>query len=512
MGNKQAKANYPKGEYFFMKQNQLDTGKENVVGGKQKVELMLSLKQDFTVLVDTNWCIVLYYCDDNKEFQKFGTPCFIYPETGTFNAIYKLDYFFEKSQQLKFVLSNNEHKEEITTTLGRIMGAMNNTAIFKTSLGVNLIVQGKAISDEVSNDVISFDIDLHMQYSGEFCLIISNFKLNNRLKYYKTNEQRGQELNFMIKDLPLFDLFEGNTDNKILLEVYDTDKGLICGGVTSLKDLQFNQKIDLADINKQVKGFCNIKYSIAKRYRFIEYIQAGLQMSLVCAIDFTGSNGHPLDYQSLHYIGGSEPNEYEQAIRSCGNIVAYYDYDQIFQVFGFGGIIPGYKDVSHCFNVTLTSDQNVAGVEGIITAYKNALSHVTFSGPTIFSVVIRNTINMVKSKLLTEKNIYYILLILTDGLINDMTETIDAICEAAKLPISIIIIGIGSEDFTNMKILDGDETPLINSKGEKVVRDIVQFVSFKDFKHNPQKLAEEVLYEIPTQVENYYRDTNSFIM
>jgi len=32
-----------------------------------------------------------------------------------------------------------------------------------------------------------------------------------------------------------------------------------------------------------------------------------------------------------------------------------------------------------------------------------------------------------------------------------------AIEEAAKLPISIIIIGLGDEDYTSMEVLDGDD-------------------------------------------------------
>jgi Copine len=71
---------------------------------------------------------------------------------------------------------------------------------------------------------------------------------------------------------------------------------------------------------------------------------------------------------------------------------------------------------------------------------------------------------------------YHILLILTDGEIHDMKESSDLIVECAKYPLSIIIVGIGSADFSNMEQLDGDEVRLRNSKGEPAVRDIVQFV------------------------------------
>ena len=114
-----------------------------------------------------------------------------------------------------------------------------------------------------------------------------------------------------------------------------------------------------------------------------------------------------------------------------------------------------------------------------------------------------------------EENHYYVLMILTDGIIIDQIETINCIVEASKLPLSIIIIGIGNADFTNMKILDGDEKPLINSFGEIRKRDIVQFVKFNEFKDengikDGTELAAEVLKEIPRQIEEYYHYCGEF--
>ena len=45
---------------------------------------------------------------------------------------------------------------------------------------------------------------------------------------------------------------------------------------------------------------------------------------------------------------------------------------------------------------------------------------------------------------------YFILLILTDGVINDMQETINEIVRASRTPLSIIIVGVGTEDFSLM--------------------------------------------------------------
>jgi len=62
---------------------------------------------------------------------------------------------------------------------------------------------------------------------------------------------------------------------------------------------------------------------------------------------------------------------------------------------------------------------------------------------------------------------YYILLLITDGIINDFQETVDQIVRASSLPLSIIIVGVGDDEFTEMDELDADEVPLFSQKYHK---------------------------------------------
>uniref|UniRef100_A0A3Q4GR82 Copine C-terminal domain-containing protein n=1 Tax=Neolamprologus brichardi TaxID=32507 RepID=A0A3Q4GR82_NEOBR len=90
-----------------------------------------------------------------------------------------------------------------------------------------------------------------------------------------------------------------------------------------------------------------------------------------------------------------------------------------------------------------------------------------------------------------------------------MDETRDAIVQASKLPMSIIIIGVGNADFAAMEFLDGDASVLRSSTGEEAVRDIVQFVPFRDFRNAPKEtLAKSVLAELPQQVTQYFKQRN----
>ena len=88
-----------------------------------------------------------------------------------------------------------------------------------------------------------------------------------------------------------------------------------------------------------------------------------------------------------------------------------------------------------------------------------------------------------------------------------MRETVALIKKMMQLPISLIIIGVGDEDFKNMIALDDDRGLLQTQIDEQnVKRDVVQFVPFRKFgKSDVYGLARETLSEIPMQFLDYYK-------
>lgn len=107
------------------------------------------------------------------------------------------------------------------------------------------------------------------------------------------------------------------------------------------------------------------------------------------AIDFTASNGETFEVNSLHKIDptGRVLNQYQHAINSVGQILEPYAFQQKFAVFGFGGVprYLGTNTVSHCFNLTGTSDPTVQGMQNLFMMYQTALQGTSLSGPTYFS-------------------------------------------------------------------------------------------------------------------------------
>ena len=64
-------------------------------------------------------------------------------------------------------------------------------------------------------------------------------------------------------------------------------------------------------------------------------------------------------------------------------------------------------------------------VNGILGVYRNCISQIHLYGPTNFAPTIRESTRMAQQS--TDGSNYFILLILTDGVITDMDQTVDAI-------------------------------------------------------------------------------------
>ncbi|NXC33199.1 CPNE7 protein, partial [Campylorhamphus procurvoides] len=247
----------------------------------------------------------------------------------------------------------------------------------------------------------------------------------------------------------------------------------------------------------QVQWDCmNPKYKIKKRnyknsgvvvlldlkihrvYSFLDYIMGGCQIHFTVAIDFTASNGDPRNSCSLHYINPYQPNEYLKALVAVGEICQDYDSDKKFSALGFGARIPPKYEVSHDFAINFNPDNDECeGIQGVVESYQSCLPKIQLYGPTNVAPIISKVARVAADEERTkEASQYFILLILTDGVVTDMADTREAIVRASYLPMSIIIVGVGNADFTDMQILDGDDGVLRSPKGEPVLRDIVQFV------------------------------------
>ena len=468
----------------------------------EKIQLKVSIKN---IKIGCEYQIRLYNVNENKKNPLNEiNDCILQDNTVVMNTPILIDYYFEKEQNLLIeiirVESNISKEFEVKTTLGCIMGSRKNS--FSTNIpssdNETLILEAQKFEKTKEDLNIKFEIKANRYISFD----------NVRYKmYYEIYSDKILYRSECLNDKGEFDkvkipsvLFK---DNKIKILFYKNTRKVV--GNFTLSIYKFiNKEIFSFGLNGiDFKVISNSK--LIKNLTFVDYLKAGVQIGLLIAIDFTQSNGDPNNGDSLHYIDGENPNQYERAIYTCGHMIAYYDYDQLFPAFGFGANVDK-NDSIPVFNLNFEKDPDIKLIQGVIEAYHKAVHKIRFSGPTLFAPIIKKINNMIKKDINNFK--YNILLILTDGKIDDINETIDELVESSFLPLSVVIIGVGYADFSQMKILDADINPLKNSKGEKACRDLVQFVPFLKFERYPEKLSDEVLAEIPRQLIEYYEQNN----
>lgn len=205
---------------------------------------------------------------------------------------------------------------------------------------------------------------------------------------------------------------------------------------------------------------------VERHHSFLEYVFGGCEVDLSIAIDFTLSNGNPKSRESLHYFD-PKSNQYLQVLNSVGNILQFYNTDKFINLYGFGGAIPPYrKRPSHCF--ALNGDilnPRVNGMDSVINYYRQAITKCDLYGPTHFSSILDQVNSHIEADPGNYQNQKFnVLLIITDGIINDMRQTIDEMVRGSSSPLAIIIVGVGDADFSNMETLDGDDEALWSSK------------------------------------------------
>ena len=129
-----------------------------------------------------------------------------------------------------------------------------------------------------------------------------------------------------------------------------------------------------------------------------------------CSVDFTKSNTwqgeRSFRGRSLHALSPGDPNPYQQVISTFADVLLKkLDDDCVVPLYGFGDQITSNK------NVFLVHDQPCRSKEELLSAYADAASSVTLSGPTSFAPIIHEAIDICKA---TGK--YHILVIVADGL------------------------------------------------------------------------------------------------
>ncbi|TKS88029.1 Copine-3 [Collichthys lucidus] len=440
-----------------------------------------------------------------------------------FSKSFVIDYYFEMVQKLRFEvydidsetcsLQDADFLGELECTLGQIVSSRKFTRPLvmkdKRPAGKGSITI--CAEERTDNRVVEFEVAARKLDKKDFF-----GKSDPFLEFYRQTETGWQlaHRTEVVKNtlnptwrpfrIPLQSLCGGDVEKSIKVDCVDYNSSgshdFIGSFQTTLVQIQEASQTYAAEFEcinsrkkQKKKGYKNSGVIIIKKCKI--------------AIDFTGSNGDPRTPRSLHYINPQGYNEYLAAIWAVGSVIQDYDSDKMFPAFGFGAQIPPTMQVSHEFPINFNpSNPFCAGIEGVVQAYQQCLPQVKLYGPTNFSPIINHVAHFGRQAIQQQTaSQYFVLLIITDGVITDMDQTRSAIVNASRLPMSIIIVGVGGADFTAMEFLDGDDGTFYSATGEAAMRDIVQFVPFRQFQHaGTAALAQSVLAELPDQVASFF--------
>ncbi|XP_039371807.1 copine-8 isoform X5 [Mauremys reevesii] len=510
-------------------------------------------------------CVLYTQGIGSKEWREFGrTEVIDNTLNPDFVRKFIMDYFFEERENLRFDLYDVDSKSpnlskhdflgQVFCTLGEIVGSQG-SRLEKAIVGIpgkkcgTIILTAEELNccrDSVLMQFCANKLD-KKDFFG---------KSDPFLVFYRSNEDGSFTIchkTEVVKNTlnPVWQAFKisvralcnGDYDRTIKIEVYDWDRDgshdFIGEFTTSYRELsrgqsQFNVYEEWGASMSRTQ-----KHKLTPPEKWKQNCVEGesqepksrTQINFTVAIDFTASNGNPAQPTSLHYMNPYQLNAYGMALKAVGEIIQDYDSDKMFPALGFGAKLPPDGRVSHEFALN-GNPQNpyCNGIDGVMEAYYRSLKSVQLYGPTNFAPVINHVARIVDTRTqyavpaavtpceiqryassVKDGSQYFVLLIITDGVISDMAQTKESVVNASKLPMSIIIVGVGPAEFDAMEELDGDVVR-VSSRGKYAERDIVQFVPFRDYidrsgNHilSMARLAKDVLAEIPDQFLSYMR-------
>ena len=224
-----------------------------------------------------------------------------------------------------------------------------------------------------------------------------------------------------------------------------------------------------------------------------EFLKSGMKISTFAAMDYSnGKNKESIDKRTNNYLNILMAIVSKMGIYS-NNYTSFYFH-------GYGAQLKNVKNNS----ILYRSIFDIKIKEDILKICRNDLDYYSANVIPDRKVCLSSLIRKITKNIyeLYKTNYYNVLFILARELTDDIDkqETIDAIIESSYLPLTIIIIGEGQNDFSGMKNLFGEKIKKASSGMDKNRNNII-FINYKnDFAENQSTMIEFCLRKINEQI------------
>ncbi|GKY92556.1 copine, variant 2 [Mayamaea pseudoterrestris] len=277
------------------------------------------------------------------------------------------------------------------------------------------------------------------------------------------------------------------------------------GGIPVFGVMKEKKKIFGGTKLKKAGSLKVLKSNVVQVPSMLQFFAGGCEMDLMVAVDCTSFvNGSDWrDDKNLHYRSNTWLNDYQAAIRKVGTIYQAYEGEREFTMFGYGA------KIREIWQPSFVMGEKLDGADGLLRAYDETFATDNEDLEMSMAGQLSNIVQAAMFRAIhknEERQCYSTLVILSTGVIDDVRGTMDAICAAAEdAPLSIVIIGIGTGDFSKVLTLTGAEVgKLRHSNGVPIARECVNFVRLSEFHGNASRCVSESLSSVPEQFVQYF--------
>lgn len=255
--------------------------------------------------------------------------------------------------------------------------------------------------------------------------------------------------------------------------------------------------------NKMTAGYIGIEHmDMTLVPSFSHYLSQGeLELDLMVAVDFTRNNmiddSDYNDHRSfLHHLRrNGKMNGYQIALTTIGRVFEELEStEKINHIWGFGA-----NDLNGNVKNRLRMGKDkgrVRGASGLLNAYNETAAGNISMGDhkdlrsTLYTAIARAEMNSSSAKL----NYSVLLVLCCEGMVHELNETLEEICEASYTPLSIIFVGVGRGNFADFQDIANDQT--MSPSGKEFMRDCVGFVHLDEYQQDANKLLKAALRDV----------------
>lgn len=263
-----------------------------------------------------------------------------------------------------------------------------------------------------------------------------------------------------------------------------------------------------------MRGTLNIGDSLLTPiFSFLDYkIHLDIKIIPVIAIDYSLSN---LTFDStrhlIHTQKENEDNDYKSILNHI--LKVYKNLSPFMMGFGMGGkTYPKQQNASNIFSMSGNMFDPIFDQDQIIEKYGEVFERIKVSLPINYSPVwelVSDYADYEKEN--HEARNFFSLIYITPGVIDDYEKTIEIMKEIKHLPMWVTVVKIKNDQlkdtndtFTLLKDLEPEL--------ENCDRKFYNYIDYQHYKENNKLLLleEELIKEVPTNVQRYFAANNIF--